>query len=100
MEDIEMNRKYNGYTNRLTWLVSLHINNDERLYNIVQKYISTLSSQKINSSETILILASYIQSLISDILENDAKELLTKDIINDVLDNIDFIDIASSMVLN
>ncbi len=95
-----MNRKYNGYTNRLTWLVSLHINNDERLYNIVQKYISTLSSQKINSSETILILASYIQSLISDILENDAKELLTKDIINDVLDNIDFIDIASSMVLN
>lgn len=95
-----MNRKYNGYTNRLTWLVSLHINNDERLYNIVQKYISTLSSQKLNSSETILILASYIQSLISDILENDAKELLTKDIINDVLDNIDFIDIASSMVLN
>ena len=95
-----MNRKYNGYTNRLTWLVSLHINNDERLYNIVQKYISTLSSQKLNSSETILILASYIQSLISDILENDAKELLTKDIINDVLDNIDFIDIASSMVLD
>lgn len=95
-----MNRKYNGYTNRLTWLVSLHINNDERLYNIVQKYISTLSSQKLNSSETILILASYIQSLISDILENDAKELLTKNIINDVLDNIDFIDIASSMVLN
>lgn len=95
-----MNRKYNGYTNRLTWLVSLHVNNDERLYNIVQKYISTLSSQKLNSSETILILASYIQSLISDILENDAKELLTKNIINDVLDNIDFIDIASSMVLN
>ena len=95
-----MNRKYNGYTNRLTWLVSLHIDNDERLYNIVQKYISTLSSQKLNSSETILILASYIQSLISDILENDAKELLTKNIINDVLDNIDFIDIASSMVLN
>lgn len=95
-----MNRKYNGYTNRLTWLVSLHINNDERLYNIVHKYISTLSSQKLNSSETILILASYIQSLISDILENDAKELLTKNIINDVLDNIDFIDIASSMVLN
>lgn len=95
-----MNRKYNGYTNRLTWLVSLHINNDERLNNIVQKYISTLSSQKLNSSETILILASYIQSLISDILENDAKELLTKNIINDVLDNIDFIDIASSMVLN
>lgn len=95
-----MNRKYNGYTNRLTWLVSLHINNDERLYNIVQKYISTLSSQKLNSSETILILASYIQLLISDILENDAKELLTKNIINDVLDNIDFIDIASSMVLN
>lgn len=93
-----MNRKYNGYTNRLTWLVSLHVSADERLYNIVQKYISTLSSQKLNSSETILILASYIQSLISDILENDAKELLTKDIINDVLDNIDFIDIASSMV--
>ncbi len=95
-----MNRKYNGYTNRLTWLVSLHVNTDERLYNIVQKYISTLSSQKLNSSETILILASYIQSLISDILENDAKELLTKNIINDVLDNIDFIDIASSMVLD
>lgn len=100
MEDIEMNRKYNGYTNRLTWLVSMHIENDERLYNIVQKYISALRSQKLNSSETILILASYIQSLISDILENDAKELLTKNIINDVLDNIDFIDIASSMVLN
>lgn len=95
-----MNRKYNGYTNSLTWLVSLHVNTDERLYNIVQKYISTLSSQKLNSSETILILASYIQSLISDILENDAKELLTKNIINDVLDNIDFIDIASSMVLD
>ena len=62
-----MCQEYNGWTNRETWAVALHINNDEGLYNQVEELAGEYVTRRDNTS---IAHESWLFSQYCDELEN------------------------------
>ena len=62
--------KYNGWTNRETWAVSLHLGNDEGLYNWTNERIAEVCTDLGEGGETSAIYqAGRVADMLSDFLD-------------------------------
>jgi hypothetical protein len=64
-----MSEEYNGWSNRETWATSLHLNNDQGLYETVRDW--AVSNWEEDESEAVTILAESIEDFVTELLETD-----------------------------
>lgn len=70
-----MDEKYNGWSNRETWAYSMHIGNDEGMYNELQDAIKEIVSRHIDEIDDIELSDNDKESAIND-LEKWLKDYL------------------------
>jgi hypothetical protein len=98
-----MCQEYNGWTNRETWAVALHINNDQGLYNQVREMANEYTTQRENASiaNESWLFAQYcdqIENFIDDLFDEQWESL--KAMRNDIgsLYRVNWREIAESFV--
>ena len=91
---------YNGYSNYATWLVNLHLSNDEGTYN----YVNELAQDAVDSAEpdkyntkkenAIQILADTLKDMIEEGNPLAEKASLYSDMLQAIIDEADYYEIA------
>ena len=94
---------YNGWTNYETWLVALHINNDEGSYSYVRDEL--LDALEADDPDSLRYrYASYLADWVSDTLDDDTTytntwtRLLTNDLIGAALAEVNWNEIATNIL--
>ena len=83
--------RYNGWTNHSTWLVSLHLNNEQYTYHELQ----TILNSELELSQKVEELKALVESLAFDGM-HDESNLFVTDIINSVLSDVNYYEILES----
>ena len=91
-----MTERYNGWTNKFTWICELHLENDEYTYNDIRNYIKDLKSFTKGDADMLYCLQDYLYSYVRDNLLNYELSLLETDLIEYALSEIDFWQIAEN----
>lgn len=91
---------YNGYSNYATWLVNLHLSNDEGTYN----YVNELAQNAVDSAESdkyttkkenaIQILSGSLKDMIEEDNPLADKSNLYSDMLQAIIDEADYYEIA------
>lgn len=95
---METDKKYNGWTNYETWLVALHIDNDEGLQEEIKRLIQEKYKYEFERAEAIKNLrAEAIKNFFEELLiPEDSKELLKNDLLNATLREVNWKEIVES----
>ena len=90
-------QKFNGWTNRATWLCSLWFTNLSYLF---EDHIEDLSDDHDSKDEILDTLAQWIEECVIEYVDSvvDEDNGFIMDIVNDSIKNIDFIDLAEKYV--
>lgn len=87
---METDKKYNGWTNYETWLVALHIDNDEGLQEEIKRLIQEKYEYEFERAEAI---KNFFEELL---IPEDSKELLKNDLLNATLREVNWKEIIES----
>lgn len=102
---------YNGWSNRATWLVALHLNNDqqmqsealrqaEREYRLAVLEADTdilETAQRVDRYATSRV-ATAMQELVESLVRDGEVDLLTSDLMGDTLSRVDWDEIADDFL--
>ena len=92
MENINETEKYNGWVNRETWLINLHLTNTEYIYNEVRNLLKQKYEYEFQKEEA---LKDYVEELIQ-IDSNNDTDLLRSDLLSTSLSRVNWGDIVKA----
>lgn len=92
----ENNEKYNGWTNRETWLINLHLTNTQNIYNEVLELLKIDYEYEFQKEDK---LKDFVENFIL-IDDNDEVNLLRSDLINTALSRVNWKEIVKSFMEN
>lgn len=85
-----MRETYNGWSNYETWLIALHLQNDEYFDEVIREYCED------NPEADVRQVGDYIREMLEDHLYEEEKSLLKKDLFHAVLVEVNWTEIAKS----
>lgn len=86
------NEKYNGWTNHATWLVALHIDNDETLYNDALELVEQHDCE-LSVYEGSMELKNWLINLVNEVANLTPNNALVYDLINATLDEVNWVEL-------
>ena len=85
--------KYQGWKNHATWLVALHLSNTQYIHESVQEIVD-VENDNYDASKQVY---DYVYDCITDVGTGQSDwGLMMMDMINSVLDDVDFVEIVES----
>jgi|WetSurMetagenome_2_1015567.scaffolds.fasta_scaffold421272_2 hypothetical protein len=90
-----MEEKYNGWTNRETWLVALHLSNSEELYNSTIETLKKKVKYSFQKEDDLMYFVETLTNMSFDRNESSSS-LLSADLIRTALSRVDWKEIVNS----
>ena len=85
--------KYLGWKNHATWLVALHLSNTQYIHNAVQEIVDA-ENDNYDASKQVY---DYVYDCIAKMISGESPwQWMMRDVINSVIDDVDFVEIVES----